>query len=197
MNCINCKTIRYNILVVNLKKIYHFLIKTLLCFILFLFLAILSKSNHYYGDLIKKNLYQEQIQFSSIKKFYNKYLGGIFPLELKISQNTNYVFNEKITYSKSTPYQDGAKLTVSENYLVPSLYNGTVVYLGEKEHYGKVIIIENDEGIDMWYGNLCNSTIKLYDQIKKGDYLGASCDNTIYFVVTRKNKFLNYQDYLP
>lgn len=169
----------------------------LLCFLLFLILAILAKNNNQYKEIIKKSLYQEQIEFSSIKKFYNKYLGGVFPLEFKFPKNTSYVFNEKITYHEAIPYQDGVKLTVTENYLVPSLENGIVVYIGEKEYYQKVIIIENDSGTDFWYGNLCNPIVRLYDQIKKGDYLGTSCDNSIYFLVTKKNKVLNYQDYLP
>lgn len=179
-----------------MKKIYKFLIKLFLCFIIFLTLAILSKTSQQYKEKIKKYLYQDHIDFSLMKDFYNHYLGGIFPLTNITNYRTNYVFNEKITYQKIKPYQDGAMLKVTKNYLVPNLQEGTVVYSGKKEKYGYTVIIEGNDQIDYWYGNICNTIVKMYDQVPKGSYLGESCDEKIYFVVTKKNEVLNYQDYL-
>ena len=87
-------------------------------------------------------------------------------------------------------------LKVTKNYLVPNLQEGIVVYSGKKEKYGYTVIIEGNDQIDYWYGNICNTIVKMYDQVPKGSYLGESCDEKIYFVVTKKNEVLNYQDYL-
>lgn len=179
-----------------MKKIYQFFIKLWICCIIFLVLAILSKTNLQYKEKIKKYLYQDHLDFSLMKDFYHHYLGGIFPLTNITKYQTNYVFNEKITYQEIEPYQEGAMLKVSKNYLVPNSKEGIVVYLGKKEKYGYTVIIEGDNQVDYWYGNICNIMVKMYDQVPKGSYLGESCDEKIYFVVTKKNKTLNYQDYL-
>ena len=81
-----------------MKKIYQFFIKLWICCIIFLILAILSKTNLQYKEKIKKYLYQDHLDFSLMKDFYHHYLGGIFPLTNITKYQTNYVFNEKITY---------------------------------------------------------------------------------------------------
>lgn len=49
---------------------------------------------------------------------------------------------------------------VSNNYLVPTLESGIVVFMGEKEGYGKTIIIEQINGIDVWYSNIEGKILK-------------------------------------
>ena len=179
-----------------MNKLYKFLIKTQICFIIFLSLAIVSKKNITYKERIKKELYENHISFSNFKKLYNHYLGGILPLEKLTNQTTEPVFNEKLTYTKASPYIEGVSLEVSDSYLIPSQQSGIVVYTGEKENYGKVIIIEDENNLNIWYGNICNSSLKLYDNIKKGTYIGTTCNNKLYLVYSKDNKFLDYKDYL-
>lgn len=181
-----------------MRKLFSFCSKFFLCFILFLILAIFSKGNERYKYFIKKNLYQDMIDYSMITKFYNQYLGGIFPLKsvASLQQRQRYVFNEKITYQEISSYLDGAKLTVSSNYLIPINFSGIIVYIGEKEGYGKVVIVKNEKGIDVWYGNICSLMNKLYDHVESGDYLGEVCGNTLYLVYSKGNTFLDYHHYL-
>ena len=179
-----------------MNKIYIFLIKTLICISIFLCLGILCKTNNNYKNYIYNKLYQEYFDFSKVKIFYNKYLGGIFPIESIGTNNLNSVFNEKLIYLESGKYEEGAILKVGYNYLVPSLSEGIVVYMGNKDKYGSTLIIEGSNDIDIWYGNICNIIVKNYDVISKGSYLGESCNDKIYIVYTKKNEFLNYEDYL-
>lgn len=179
-----------------MKKIYFFCIKTFLCIILFLIVAIMCKKSQKWNIFIQNEVYGNHISFSSFQNFYNRYLGGIFPLEDISTKNIEQVFNEKLTYEEVITYGEGASLKVSENYLVPVMDNGIVVYKGEKEGYGNVLIIENVDGIDVWYGNMCNFTVNLYDIVKSGDYLGEVCDTTLYLVFTRGNEYLDYSVYL-
>lgn len=179
-----------------LKQLYRFLIKTMLCLILFLILGILCKKDIEYKEIIQKNLYQESFSFSTFKSFYNRYLGGIFPIEGLFSVQTVSVFNEKLQYQEAIAYEEGVQLKVGSNYLVPSMSSGVVVYLGEKDKYQNVVMIENEEGIDIWYGNLCNPVVSLYDMVSVGTYLGESCQEYIYLVYSKGAEYLDYQDYL-
>ena len=170
--------------------------KALLCIIIFLSLAIISKENKEYKDIINKKLYEETISFNKFEKIYNKYLGSVFPIENINTTNTLPVFNEKLNYKKITKYLDGAKLEVDQNYLIPSLENGIITYIGEKENYGKVIILETENNINIWHGNVCNSNVKLYDHLNKGDIIGETCTNELYLVYKKNGKKLNYKDYI-
>ena len=164
--------------------------------IIFLALAIVSKTNKEYKDKIVSNVYEKNISFAKIKKMYYKYLGGITPIDNLVEKEIS-VFSEKLSYDEESIYHDGVKLTVGNNYLIPALKEGIVVYIGEKENYGNVIIIEDIDGINIWYGNIASSAVKLYDYVKPGTYLGSTKDNYLYLVYEKDSKFLNYKDYLP
>lgn len=179
-----------------MKNIYIYLLKTLFCIILFLMLAILCRGNVYFRNFIHENIYSKHISFSYFKNFYNQYLGGIFPIETISDAQLAPVFDEKLVYHNLRSYSDGVALTVTDHYLVPTINGGIVVYLGIKEKYGNVAIIEGDNGINVWYGNLCNINVNLYDTLELGNYLGEVCDNTLYLVFTRKNNYLDYMEFL-
>ena len=98
------------------------------------------------------------------------------PLENITPKKSTSVFKEKITYSEKESYLNGVQLKVQNNYLVPNQESGVVVYVGKKEGYNDVVIIEGKENINKWYGNLCNISVKLYDYIEEGSYLGETCN---------------------
>ena len=176
----------------NLKGLIN---KLLLLIVLFLINLIAMKSNTNYKELIEEKIYNNNFSFTKIKNFYNKYLGGVEALD-GIVNNTTPVFNETLTYNNESIYHDGVKLEVSTSYLVPVIEDGLVVFVGEKENYGNVIIVEGLNGINIWYGNMANTSIKLYDYVEKGQLLGEVKDNTLYLVYSKEDKFLNYQEYL-
>lgn len=185
-----------NELVSDIKKyVRNFLYRSLICLSLFLLLAIICKIDTKYKDIIKKNIYETNISFTSIKNFYSKYLGGVSILDNFVS-NTKPVFNEKLVYKSSSKYYNGVKLEVENNYLVPVLESGIVVFIGEKENYGNVIIIQGMDGVDIWYGNMSTTSIKLYDYIESGDLLGEITNNYLYLVYSKNGDYLNYEEYL-
>ena len=61
---------------------------------------------------------------------------------------------------------DGNKFIVEKQYLMPILQSGMVVFVGEKEGYGNTIIVQQVDGVDVWYSNI-TSNVKLYDYIEK------------------------------
>ena len=180
---------------VIIKYLRSLIIRTMTVIVLFLIMAILSKTSNVYKDLIVSNVYEKNISFAKIKKLYNKYLGGIAPLD-KVVEKEITVFNEKLTYDDASIYHDGVKLSVDKNYLVPIQEEGMVIFIGEKENYGNVVIIEGVDGIDIWYGNMETTTVKLYDYVEKNAYLGTTKDSTLYLAYQKDGIFLNYKEYL-
>ena len=178
-----------------IKYLRSLIFRSLSVIIIFLIMAIISRTSPTYKDLIISNIYEKNISFAKIKNHYNKYLGGINPLE-KVSLTDEMVFNEELTYTESSIYHDGVKLTVTNNYLIPVEKEGMVVYIGEKENYGNVIIIEGLDGIDIWYGNIDKTSVKLYDYVSAGAYLGTTRGNTLYLVYQQDGKYLDYQEFL-
>lgn len=178
----------------NIKKyLKKLIIRISIVIIIFLSLAITCNYSERFKTNITKYLFTESISFTKIKKIYNKYLGGILPLKKEI--NTEKVFNEELNYSNLSVYYDGIKLIVSEGYLVPSIKEGMVVFIGDKENYGNTIIIEDLEGTYIWYGNITSTSLKLYDYIEKGSYIGE-VNKELYMVFNRDNKYLNYEEYI-
>lgn len=168
-------------------------IRVLIILVIFFSLAIACKYNNNFKNTLTKYAFTDGISFTKIKKIYNKYLGGILPIKKEI--DTQKVFNEKISYDNLSVYHDGVNLTVSESYLVPALTEGMVVFIGNKENYNNTIIIEDLNGVYIWYGNINTTSLKLYDYVEKGTYIGE-VNNSLYMVFSKDNKYLNYEEYL-
>ena len=177
------------------KYIKGFIIKSMFCIIIFLIMLILIRSNSSYKSDFYKWVYSDNISFATINSLYKKYFGGILPFD-NIAPTDELVFKEDLKYSEDSLYKDGVKLKVIDNYLAPAIESGIVVFIGEKENYGKTIIVQGVNGIDIWYGNVVNTDIKLYDYVEKGSMIGEVNGNKLYLVFQKEGKFLNYKDYI-
>ena len=71
-----------------------------------------------------------------------------------------------------------------------------VVFIGKKEGYGNTIIVQQVNGVDLWYGNINNSNVKLYDYIEKGEILGDTLNNDLYLVYKKEGSTVNYEEYI-
>jgi len=178
-----------------IKYLRGLIVRWLMVVVIFLVLAIGCKKSVEYKNKIVTTIYEDQISFVKIRNFYDKYLGGVIPLE-QVMDNVSPVFNEELDYFSESIYYDGVKLEVINNYLVPIIEEGMVVYIGEKENYGNVVIIEGISGVSIWYGNINRVAVKLYDYVDAGSYLGETVDNYLYLVYSKDNIFLDYKEYL-
>ena len=170
--------------------------KILLLICIFLIGCIVCKNNVSYRSKIYDKLYKDNISFVGVKNFYNKYFGGVIPLDNIFKEdNTKMVFNEEINFSSYSKYLEGIKINVNDNYLVPIIESGMVIFIGEKEGYGNVIIIEGLNGVDIWYSNIINTNVKLYDYVEKGSYIG-DVNKELFLVFCNNGKYLNYEDYV-
>jgi len=178
----------------NSKFIYKLITKILICIILFVVLMIVIKVKPDLKDDIYKVIYEDHFSFAYVNNLYKKYFGSVLPFE-NIAP-TEEVFNEKITYNESSVYKDGVVLDVNDNYLVPVIESGIVVYIGNKEQYGNTIIVQQIDGLDVWYGNVATTDIKIYDYVEKGTLLGEVTDNKLYLVFQKEGKYLDYKEFI-
>lgn len=176
------------------KKSFIYINQILITSLLTVITLIVLKSNIKVKEIFYEQIYQKNISFAVINNWYQNKFGSPIPFSNLLEEKTEAVFQEKITYSSKEKYEDGVKLTVNSNYLVPSMETGMVIFVGEKENYGNTVIIEQVNGVEVWYSNI-KSSVKIYDYIEKGSLIGEA-DGTLYLVFKKDGNILNYEDYI-
>lgn len=177
-------------------KLFFMVLRLLLTVVLTLTALIVLKQNPKYKENFHKYVFEKSFSFASLNAFYEKSFGSSIPFKELFEKEEQAVFNEKLSYKEVSKYLDGAKLTVEKNYLVPVKAKGMVVFVGEKEGYGKTVIIEGTDGVETWYGNMEKANVKVYDYVEEGDFLGEIKDTTLYMVFKQKGNTLDYTKYL-
>ena len=176
-----------------MKILTNGLFKILITIFLTLIILIAIKASNSFKNKFYKRIYDTSFSFSKINKLYNTYFGKIIPSsDLEVIKP---VFNESLNYTSKKKYLDGVSLSINNDYLVPSISDGVVVYIGNKENYGNVIIVNDSNGVDIWYGNMDSIDLKLYDYVKKGTYLGRASKN-LYMVFKQDGNVIDYEKYL-
>ena len=180
------------------KKVSHYIsnlfTRVLLATVMLLIGVIVIKGSEEGKSLLEKTFFTTNISFAKISSYYDKYFGnGIVLGEEK--EDDKMVFNEQLSYKEKEDYLNGVKLTVDDNYLVPSLKSGIVVFIGEKDNLGNVLIVQGVDGCDIWYGNINVGDIKLYDYIESGILLGETNGDFLYIMVQKNGEYLNYDEY--
>ncbi len=177
------------------KSVKNFISRVMITVILFLVALILVRDNKEFKKFLVDHVYNKSFQFTEAKKVYEKYFGKVLSVD-KIVPEEEAVFNEKINYKKSNVYKDGVELEVQKEYLVPALESGIVVFMGEKEEYGTTVIIQQINGVDVWYSNIDAKDIKMYDYVKKGTLIGQTKSKKLYLVFQKEGKYLSYKEYI-
>ena len=183
------------------KKTFKSIIKTLLykvfiCIIILLICLIVVKYDKNNKNIINNFLLKNDISFAKLNNLYEKYIGNILPFETKKNNNITSVFNEKFVYKDISIYKNGYKLEVDNDYYIPLIESGVVVFMGENKDYGKTVIIEQVDCVCVTYGNLSNLNVNLYDYVSKGEFLGSSNGSYLYLVFEKDGKYLKYNGFI-
>ena len=177
------------------NKFIKFVNKILFLFLIFLIGLIIMKFDKNGSNVIHNYLNEKNINFAYFNNLYKKYFGDILPFESVVSKNNMEVFNDDISYNTANKYVDGVSLDVGENYLVPIMNDGVVVFSGEKDDYGQTVIVQQSDGVLVWYGNLSSVNVNIYDYVNKGEFLGEVNKN-LYLVFQGEDGFLDYKKYI-
>lgn len=178
----------------NKKEVLKYVNKILVCILILIICLCLSK-NKTVNTFFKEKVFGSNMLFAKINELYKNTFGDVYPIK-GIDTKVEEVFNETLTYESKEDYKEGVKLKVPSNYLVPVLNSGIVVYSGNKDNYGYTTIIEQVDGIDIWYVGINTNNLKLYDYVEKGSILGEASTDTIYLYYEKDGKFIDYKEYL-
>lgn len=162
----------------KINKFRLFTLKFFIILLIFTFGTLLVKKDTKAKTIIYNNVYSKNISFAYFKSLYNKYIGSIIPFQDMFK--TKKVFNEKLEYESLSKYNKGVKLHLKDNYAIPIIKGGIVIFAGEKEELGTTIIIQQSDGIDAWYSNLSSTTMKLYDYVSDNAIVGEAKNNELY-----------------
>ena len=194
----NVNEVRYRIKNKNKKenknKINIFFLKLFLVIIIFSFLTISVKKDTKIKTTIYNKVYNSNFSFALFKNFYNTYIGSVIPFQNIFKEKK--VFNENLEYKNLSKYNKGVKLTLTPNYPIPIIKDGIVIFVGEKEKLGKTIIIQGSDGIDIWYGNLSNTNLKLYDYVEKNTIIGEAKNDELYMIFQKDGVEIDYNKVL-
>lgn len=172
---------------------FYFLSKVLICFILFLLFLISSKCFSSFKENFYDVVYNNSLSFSKFRTLYEEKFGNLFPIN---NPNVTPTFDEKLSYESSNLYHDGVALKVSQNYLVPAIKSGVVIFIGDKNDYGSTVIVQGEDGVDIWYSNIVVGDLKMYDFVNEGSYIGEAKDEKLYLVFQKKGDFLDYKEFI-
>lgn len=174
------------------KGIRIFLSKLMISIIILLSVMVLIKNNILDRKILIEKVYSDNIKFLKIRNIYSKYFGNYF----FNMRDELPVFSEKLKYNDSIKYKDGVLLSVDNNMMVPSFDNGIVVYIGVKDGLGNTVVVEQADGVDVFYSSINTSNLKLYDYISKGDFIGSPIDGKIILTFQKDGKVLDYNKYI-
>jgi len=146
-----------------------------------------------------KNLYQkyvleDSLSFTKINNLYHDLFGEV-DLVNKKKDDSTAVFKGGINYKNIEDYKNSSKLTVGINEVINAVKSGIVVFIGEKDDLGNTIIIQGNDGVDIWYSNITDTDILVYDYIEAGNIIGTSNSDFIYLTISKDGKYLSYEEY--
>lgn len=172
------------------KKFKSFINRVLISLCLLIICLILIKVSPKAKDFIKTKVFNSAFNFSLVNKYYEKYFGS---LNINKSVDSQTVSGQ-INYEEGEKYLDGVRVKTLGNN-VYAIESGIVIFNGNKDGYNDTIIIQTSNGYDMWYGNLKNINVNIYDYVNKNDLISESNDK-LYLVINKDNKFYTYKEYL-
>lgn len=177
------------------KYLSNLLSKFLLSIIFLMVSIILIKSNSNIKTFYQEDILTKQINFTKFNDFYTKYFGNILPDYTVPSVPTQMASNTEFDYNSGTPYLNGTKLETTENYPVPIITSGIIVFLGEKDSLGPTCIVQGIDGIDIWYSHIDTSSLNLYDYVTEGKILAPTESNYFYLTIDSNGNYLTYDTY--
>ena len=156
-------------------------------------MLILSNYSKDFQNAYQKYYKNNNIKFNNGLKVYKKVIGK--PLFLKEEGLSKSVVDLSNNYELEN-YLDGMRLKYQNNGLATTFNSGLVVFIGNKENYGNTVIIQGIDGIDIWYGNITDVSVTLYDYVEKDKVIGVPINNELYLKIEKDGNPLNIKNYL-
>lgn len=177
----------------NMKYIKGLISRTLIAIIFVLGSIIFTNISDENKELYQKYVLEDSLEFTKINELYQSLFGSV---DITNKDNDSEVVFGNITYTNIEPFKNGAKLTIGMNEVVNVITSGIVVFIGEKDDLGNTIIVQGNDGVDIWYSNITDTDIKVYDYLESGNILGTSNSDDIYITISKDGEFMSYEEYM-
>ncbi|MGJ7920558.1 peptidoglycan DD-metalloendopeptidase family protein [Neobacillus sp. LXY-4] len=187
-----------------------FLFKLLAAACLFLGLAILFRNETSSLDsarnFVKQSL-DKDFQFAAVSDWYEGKFGkplALFPVpngESNKAEEENGLHYALPASGKILEdfEESGQRVMIetAKDASVEAMGEGMVRFVGEKEGFGKTVVIQHADKSESWYGNLSDISVNLYDFIEKGKQVGtvtnsdSSEKGSFYFAIKKDENFID------
>ncbi len=174
------------------NKAHKYMSRILICIIILLIsligISISDKVKNFYQEYI----FNDSFSFMKFKNFFSKVAGTEDSEE---ENDATAVMSSFIDYERKEKFLDGEKyIGVQENF-INSLAGGIVTFVGDKNDYGKTVIIQGSNGFDIWYFLLNDVDVNIYDYVKASSIIGT-INKEFGLVITKDGKFYTYEEYV-
>lgn len=167
--------------------------KFLLSIIIILVSLIVTNFSESIRNTFKEKVLEENINFNKINKMYKKYIGNINNNDETIKVVSNY--NDLNNVEKEKKEDGSYEIFVGKSYPVTFLESGIVVFIGDKNNYNDMVIVQGNDGVDIWYSQVVMNNYSLYDYVSKGEILGETNKDTLILNIVKDGKSLEYEKY--
>ncbi len=184
----------------------RFLMKVLAAAALVLLAAILFKDPSPKLDPFRTavtEIMEREFQFAQVADWYESTFGR--PLALLPERATRNTREEDVQYAVPANGQiledfsstsRGIVIQTMRDEEVAAVFEGTVIFAGNKENHGKIVIVQHADGSESWYGQLKEIYVKNYDQVKAGQALGVvkptgADTGEFYFAIKKDKQFID------
>ena len=179
----------------NLKKTIDGLVnRSLISIVLIMSLLLINKFNSNFLSNFKNTIFNRSFNFVKINSLSKKFLGKEFIYSQKKSGSIG-VMNEDLISGESHKYYDGEKYIVSSNLPIGTVESGVVIFVGDKQHFKNTVIIQGTDNYNIWYGNLKDVSVNLYEYVEKNSLIGLADGNEVYMLIEKDNNYYSYEDY--
>ncbi|WP_400242635.1 peptidoglycan DD-metalloendopeptidase family protein [Niallia sp. JL1B1071] len=162
-----------------------FMLKILGAAILFLAVAIIV--DHPSAKLAKvenslRQVMSQEFNFMVVTDWYEDKFGkplAFLPEQKEQVQDTEQLQQYALSASGKVLEEfqkNGQRIAIETgtDTTVQSFNEGQITFIGEKEGFGKTVVIKHSDQSESWYGNLEEVDVKLYENIKKGTKVGSA-----------------------
>lgn len=187
-----------------------FLFKVLAAACLFLVMAILFRNESTSLDNARhfvKQSFEKDFQFATVSNWYEEQFGkplALFPVSNEKDESIGETDGSAYALPASGKIledfeESGQRVSIetSKDAAVEAMGEGMVRFVGEKEGFGKTVVIQHADKSESWYGNLSDVSVSLYDFIEKGKKVGtvtnssSSEKGSFYFAIKRDENFID------
>ena len=190
------------------KELFIFKILASACLVLLVAILFRNQANSFEParEFVKKTM-EKDFQFATVSVWYEEQFGK--PLAFFQSPTDKKSEGDSIEQQQYALPASGKILEkfdvngqrimieTEKDANIEAMNEGFIRFIGEKEGFGKTVIIQHGDNSETWYGNLGDISVSLYEYIEKGKNVGKASDGTseekgaFYFAIKKGDDFVD------